>query len=150
MHRLPWGPGCHPLCFLSSGLSWWELGRGIPNQLGKLCSVPFPWGSPRDRAVCSGDVSGTEEHSVSFSVLTVPWPACPVQRVLRSERHRGQCVRCSCCWEDSRHPTVQLAAFVCPNWIKAFKLLRLVKLCRSSSHMPTLVLPFPGKFWASG
>jgi len=53
----------------------------------------------------------------------------------------GLCAVCVCCsswWENAHHPTAQLAAFMCPDRIKAFRLLCLVKLCRFSSHMHTL------------
>lgn len=56
-------------------------------------------------------------------------------------------------------PHGPLATFVCPNRIKAFKLLYLVKQYRFSFHMHTssslalaeaFVLPFSCKSWASG
>lgn len=68
----PVGPRVPPLVFL---VVWCELvgaWQGHPESAGEVVLRSLPLGLSPGHAVCSGDVSGIEEHSVSFSVLTVP------------------------------------------------------------------------------
>ena len=65
-------------------------------------------------------------------------PPCPA--LLAMQQGQDQCMHCSSGWENTPHPPTHTHSPTagCPNQLKAFKLLYLVKLCRFSSHVHTL------------
>lgn len=141
-------------CHCCSGLSWYEFGSSILNQLLKLCSCSLPLRLLSAQGGASVSKEALKEVCYEFSGP----PGCALACVPCGEGDAlavGSWVVCMCCssWlENTHHPMAQLPAFVYPNWIKAFKLLYLGELCRFSSHMHTLsslvwagafVLPFP-------
>ena len=97
-------------CHRCSGLSWYEFGGGILNQLVKLCSHSLPLRSLSVIGLLRETLLLVKKHLKKFArnfsvLLAVRWPVCPVVRVMLWQWDHGQCV-CACCsswWENAHH-----------------------------------------------